>query len=77
MKEKMKRVVITGIHERDAFYVDRDDYIGLTGEFEQEANFANIPGYFAGDFTPDGEDRLIIFFAVGYHELSINFKKSQ
>lgn len=68
--ENTKRIIITDIGKRDAFYPDRESYIGLTGEFKQEFS-ASPPGYSAGNFIPD-EGRSIVLFAIRYQELIVS-----
>ena len=63
MTGKERRIKITHIHKQDAFYKDREKYIGHTGTFALHSS--SLKGYFGGLMR---FDRLssIYFYAIRY-----------
>ena len=69
MSEK-KRIIITGVHREDAYYMNRNLYIGKTGMFElRPPHFCK--GYYTGEFYSDDEKPIprTFFLAVRYKKL--------
>ena len=66
LKSKERRIRITHIHPKDAYYPNKDQYIGLTGTFDLESSW--YKGYYSGHFYPDstGVFRSLYFVAVRY-----------
>jgi len=64
-KEREERKIkITGIGPEDAYYNDRERYIGLVGMFKP--NVAQVtPGYWSGYFSLEGRPTMC-FFAIRY-----------
>jgi len=65
-----KRVIITGVHQDDAHYIDRDAYIGKTGTFKLRPPHP-CRGYYSGEFRPDNEkpNPSVFFLGVRYKKL--------
>ena len=65
---KPRRVKITKIHPRDAFYDQSDELVGLTGEFTPFSG-GSKPGYFAGELRFDDKRKglqTLLFHAIRY-----------
>jgi len=69
MSEK-KRIIITGVHQTDAHYESRNNYIGKTGVFELRPPHI-CKSYYAGDFYPDDKkpSSNAFFLGVRYKKL--------
>ena len=69
IKERKERLVkITGISPKDAYYKDREKYIGLVGMFLPDT-WQGTSGYFAGRFSHS------IFLSGGTTFFAIRYKK--
>jgi len=65
---KVRRIRITGVHEKDAFSEARALYVGREGYFQPDI-WQPRPGYFAGRFWDAHSPRGIYFLAIRYKRL--------
>jgi hypothetical protein len=70
MDTSSKRVRITAVHRKDAYYPSAGILIGQTGKFWKEREI--IPGWFAGEWAGDqliDDSRFAVFYAIQYEEI--------